>query len=647
MKKLYCIIIVSILLITCKNRENDFYITVLENKKNLNTKKDLKLESLYSSLIIDYIFTEPNDNSVNNLNNYTKEANRDKDSLNIYRANNFSIIANPNIPLNDPRFIIVNRSISYFTKNNKFYDAYLANFILAEMYLGLGYNKNAESYIYKALQHLEENENELAYEKILVSMTACNILYKQNKFDEAYNLLKTYENIYFIINRSVYSDKRIKYLESLYFNNVGVLANVTDIVKPEEKLDNLTKALKSVDTSSVYNFQRGTANLNMLIYKLRNDDVDSIEYYLNEFIKLREPYKNQPAVLLNLAEIPLYYLQIEKDTAKAIEYQKKLLDQNKKIDTVNLVSKKIYEQMILKSDSFSIPLYKDYLNTLGILTVKNNKNQIQNQKFVYTNEKLTQLNKNLEKSNFNVILLIGLCGIAFTLFFITTINRIRYKKILEKDKYLEQDEKAFELTLAYKNDIEENLLGKKQEIFMELHDGIINKLFSTRFLLHKNFVNNENIKKAENSLIEVKQNLIDISKNYNVLNLIFTKDSFEDVLIELIKSQPQSHINFEYICDRDLNWNLINPQLKFHIYRIIQELLQNIHKHSNASKATIEIKQVKQTLQLKVSDNGIGMKFNIENGIGYQNIQQRLKEINASIDINSLNGTTITIIIQL
>ncbi|HQK41349.1 MAG TPA: ATP-binding protein, partial [Flavobacterium alvei] len=85
------------------------------------------------------------------------------------------------------------------------------------------------------------------------------------------------------------------------------------------------------------------------------------------------------------------------------------------------------------------------------------------------------------------------------------------------------------------------------------------------------------------------------------------------------------------------------------IYRIIQELVTNILKHSKATEAMIQFNYREDELFITVEDNGIGFDKNaVSKGIGHQNIQTRIDFLNANLDVNtSADGTSYTISIDL
>jgi len=93
----------------------------------------------------------------------------------------------------------------------------------------------------------------------------------------------------------------------------------------------------------------------------------------------------------------------------------------------------------------------------------------------------------------------------------------------------------------------------------------------------------------------------------------------------------------------------LQEQKKLIIFRIIQESLQNIIKHSGAKKIEIWFHYEKDNLKIEVVDNGRGFDKTLlekKEGLGLQNIMSRALVIGGKANINSVpgQGTVITII---
>ena len=95
----------------------------------------------------------------------------------------------------------------------------------------------------------------------------------------------------------------------------------------------------------------------------------------------------------------------------------------------------------------------------------------------------------------------------------------------------------------------------------------------------------------------------------------------------------------------DVN-NLFPKQEEINVFRIVQESVNNIIKHSRATSATITVKRNGDQVILIVSDNGIGFDHH-RHGFGLTGIAERARILGGTLEVKSLpgTGTTISIVI--
>lgn len=90
-----------------------------------------------------------------------------------------------------------------------------------------------------------------------------------------------------------------------------------------------------------------------------------------------------------------------------------------------------------------------------------------------------------------------------------------------------------------------------------------------------------------------------------------------------------------------------DKSLELSIYRIVQELVQNIVKHAQATVAEIQVTQLKDKLCLSVEDNGVGFDSEQGQGIGLQNIKTRVSSLNGYYSLTSAPGKGTTAFIEI
>lgn len=92
----------------------------------------------------------------------------------------------------------------------------------------------------------------------------------------------------------------------------------------------------------------------------------------------------------------------------------------------------------------------------------------------------------------------------------------------------------------------------------------------------------------------------------------------------------------------------ISKELSLAIYRIVQEQVNNIIKHANATTATILLSQTETETHLLIEDNGKGFDPMAQSkGIGLNNIRSRIKAFNGSLSIQSAEGKGCRLCVQL
>jgi len=84
---------------------------------------------------------------------------------------------------------------------------------------------------------------------------------------------------------------------------------------------------------------------------------------------------------------------------------------------------------------------------------------------------------------------------------------------------------------------------------------------------------------------------------------------------------------------------LLPPEFEVNLFRIIQEALSNVARHSHARKVDLSLDFSKSKVDLIIRDNGTGFdKATRMNGIGLQSMQERARMINGRLTITTAPG---------
>ncbi|MBX7172362.1 MAG: hypothetical protein K1X72_15455 [Pyrinomonadaceae bacterium] len=96
--------------------------------------------------------------------------------------------------------------------------------------------------------------------------------------------------------------------------------------------------------------------------------------------------------------------------------------------------------------------------------------------------------------------------------------------------------------------------------------------------------------------------------------------------------------------------NIFNENEEISIYRIVQESLNNVIKHADATVVSVKIKRNEDNILIRIKDNGKGFdSANIKSGLGLVGLKERSQLLNGELLIDSKigAGTTIKVKIQL
>jgi tetratricopeptide (TPR) repeat protein len=176
-------------------------------------------------------------------------------------------------------------------------------------------------------------------------------------------------------------------------------------------------------------------------------------------------------------------------------------------------------------------------------------------------------------------------------------------------------------------------------IAKKLHDELANDVFQTMaFAETQDLSTHQNKDIILNNLYGIYSRTRNIS---NENNSIAIGSEFINGFKEMISGFNSTEINV-LVNGMDLiEWIKLESNKKIVVYRVVQELLVNMRKHSKCSLAVLSFKNNKNNLQIDYSDNGVGAsigKQNLKNGL--LNVENRIIAVKGSItfDNNSTKG---------
>jgi signal transduction histidine kinase len=105
----------------------------------------------------------------------------------------------------------------------------------------------------------------------------------------------------------------------------------------------------------------------------------------------------------------------------------------------------------------------------------------------------------------------------------------------------------------------------------------------------------------------------------------------------------------QFSCVFDISEARVNKYVELAIFRIVQELMLNVIKHSNATRAGVKVSIDSEEIFIRVEDNGGGMSNEgiSKNGIGLSLIKSRVKMLDGEFIFDSQPGHGTTVIVHI
>jgi signal transduction histidine kinase len=75
-----------------------------------------------------------------------------------------------------------------------------------------------------------------------------------------------------------------------------------------------------------------------------------------------------------------------------------------------------------------------------------------------------------------------------------------------------------------------------------------------------------------------------------------------------------------------------------HIYRVMQEALNNIARHSRSSQAAVRLRYLPDAVVLEVEDNGVGFGSSPGQGMGLISMRERADLVNGRLELENRTG---------
>lgn len=489
--------------------------------------------------------------------------------------------------------------------------------------------------IFKSLETIDKLDNKMspdlfrAYDNIAANFAALKDYNNSIKFEK--ESLKYTENKLKLINTS-YSGIAFCYKNLKEYNKATYYVN--------KILDNPKS--KTLSPLNYYSMKSLLGYLNLL--KGKKDGLPKLFYEVEEYYSKHDDAGGQDDNQINLSE----YYAITKDTINAIKAAQRALSISKSYR--NSASILYSLNQLIKVDKKNASTNAlEYIHINDSLQVAERRFRNKFANVVFETNKITQEKETAVKQKWILVSISGSILLILTLLLIITRQRVKQKQLKLLQIQQSSNEEIYNLMLMQKSREEEARQSEKKRIALELHDGVMNRLASTRLNLDVLHHKRDNLTVDEcliyvDDIYNIEQEIRSIAHNLS-LESFNQNNSFASLIEDFIVVQNNTfNTNYRLEMDESINWDMISGTIKMNLFRIIQEASHNINKFAQAGNAIISLIIDRNNICLSITDNGRG--FDIEKtteGIGLKNIKQRVESLDGKLNIQSIKDKSTSI----
>ncbi len=200
-----------------------------------------------------------------------------------------------------------------------------------------------------------------------------------------------------------------------------------------------------------------------------------------------------------------------------------------------------------------------------------------------------------------------------------TVDRLLIEKTKRQEKVLSEINKWKEQQMS--------------QVSSLLHDHIGGLIGVLRFSLDNMELSPQGRDKVASEIQSIGEEIRQYSHSFSPVQLenLGLHRALEIQMVKF-KVKTKIQLNYEWLGPTEIS----SKNFQLILYQIVQEILQNILKHSKASNASLQIIQSEDVLSIYAEDDGIGCeKIPFEKGIGLQSIKRIIEVIGGEFQVNS------------
>lgn len=625
----------TVLLINAYNRNGLYNVEIGKAKEaedyfqkvlslGLEKKKTNKTAEVYSNLGSNYLATGDKNKSIEwffkALKIYEQQGNeKGQGETNSNISSVYYLMGNINEAINYQK-----KSIDLRERTQDFSGLVITNLNIGQLYL-------IQNNLPLSLQHLQKSvgyAEKVNNPKLKASAYAAMSAY--------YNKTKDFSTALNWHNKAIplYEELDSKQQLSRLYVSAGMNAHATN-----DSVKALNYYMKALDLAKLLNNKENISNANeklSIFYQDRNQPEKALQYY-----KQHISYRDSIASTSNLAKIEEVRAQFETEKKDneihrlftSQQIQKLEIEKQNAIISGNVAeAERIQNEIDLLAQNqavkdLKIQQQEEELKIQSLLAKTNEQQLLLSEKEQLLQER--QLKNAKTVRNF----ILGGIGLLLLLGYFL-FNRYQLRRRIHE---------------------QEALLSIRNNIARDLHDKIGSTLTGIKILSE---VSIKNVDKNQPKAVSFMHNITEqtITAQQDISDIVWAinpdNDKVEDLIIRMREFTSQTlepkGILTKMTIDEKALFQTLDMQKRREIFLLFREAVNNIAKYAEATEVEISLQKMGNSLQMKISDNGIGFDPTLQTSSnGLKNMKARAKSMNGNLEIQSESGKGSAIVLTL
>jgi signal transduction histidine kinase len=387
----------------------------------------------------------------------------------------------------------------------------------------------------------------------------------------------------------------------------------------------------------------------LAIFKSEGGDLKEVVKYAEQALQIKRKLGQRRKILNDLLNLSIWYMELKQYSKSRNYLQEGIAISRELHDPIHF---HYYYETMAQLDSVSGNLGSAFSNLKKAHLYKDSAYSLSKVKALeeiskkYENEQkektIAEKELVIEKQKYQLSIIVGISIISI----LSVLAFLFWRLSLSRSRFQKEQERQNTVRLQTIVNTQEAV---QQRIARDIHDGLVQVMGAAKLSLQAVKIDGDRdiiqqrIREASVIIDEACTETRMLS--HQILPYSLMKGGLLPALEELFK---KSLMEIQFSFNHNVGEARFDQDIEINIYRVAQEIVQNIVKHSGATSVEANLTLEKKMLTLSIADNGKGFdKTTAHSNAGLTNISTRAQLIKATLFMNTQHGAGTKVQLQL